>query len=66
METITKIQQRLQDSGYFANDETAQAIRAILGELSKETQILFLTHHPHLIELAQKAVPGDCLVKHML
>jgi MoxR-like ATPase len=30
METITKIQQDLQDIGYFANDETAQAIRAML------------------------------------
>jgi uncharacterized protein YhaN len=48
------------------DDERSQATLSILGELSKETQILFLTHHPHLIELAQQAVPGDCLVKHML
>jgi uncharacterized protein YhaN len=53
-------------SGVNFDDERSQATLSILGELSKETQILFLTHHPHLIELAQQAVPGDCLVKHML
>ncbi|TGO03769.1 hypothetical protein PN36_00530 [Candidatus Thiomargarita nelsonii] len=30
METIDQIQQRLQKSGYFANEETAQAVRAML------------------------------------
>jgi uncharacterized protein YhaN len=53
-------------SGVNFDDERSQATLSILGELSKETQILFLTHHPHLIELSERAVPGDCLVKHML
>jgi len=30
MESIDQIQQRLQNSGYFANEETAQAVRAML------------------------------------
>ncbi len=48
------------------DDERSQATLSILGELSKNRQIIFLTHHPHLIELAQQAVPGDCLVEHRL
>jgi uncharacterized protein YhaN len=48
------------------DDERSQATLSILGELSQNRQIIFLTHHPHLIELAQQAVPGDCLVEHRL
>ncbi|TGO02013.1 hypothetical protein PN36_31985 [Candidatus Thiomargarita nelsonii] len=48
------------------DDERSKATLSVLGELSQRTQILFLTHHPHLVELAQNVVPKACLVKHEL
>jgi len=46
------------------DDERSKATLSVLGELSQRTQILFLTHHPHLVKLAQKVVPKAC--KHEL
>jgi len=48
------------------DDERSKATLSVLGELSKKTQILFLTHHPHLVTLAKKAVPKKLLVMHKL
>jgi len=48
------------------DDERSKATLSVLGELSQRTQILFLTHHPHLVELTQQVVPKACLVKHEL
>jgi uncharacterized protein YhaN len=48
------------------DDERSKATLSVLGELCQRTQILFLTHHPRLVELAQKAVPKKFLVKHQL
>jgi len=36
------------------DDDRATAALNILAELSKKTQVLFLTHHARLVELAQK------------
>jgi uncharacterized protein YhaN len=33
--------------------ERAAAGFAVLGELSRKTQVLFFTHHQHLVEIAQ-------------
>jgi uncharacterized protein YhaN len=48
------------------DDERSSVTLDILGELSQQTQILFLTHHSRLVELAQATVPKEWLVKHQL
>jgi len=48
------------------DDERSKATLEILGELGQKTQILFLTHHPRLVELAQAAVPNEGLIMHRL
>jgi uncharacterized protein YhaN len=48
------------------DDERSQATLSVLGELCQQTQILFLTHHPRLVELAKKEVPSESLVMHRL
>ena len=48
------------------DDERSKATLSVLGELSKKTQILFLTHHPHLVALAKKAVPKKLLMMQQL
>ncbi|GAB4166187.1 MAG: hypothetical protein Fur0039_02770 [Rhodocyclaceae bacterium] len=35
------------------DDDRALATLEVLGELSARTQVLFFTHHEHLVELAQ-------------
>lgn len=44
------------------DDQRAAEALAILGELSEQTQVLFFTHHAHLVELAQKIL-GPTRVK---
>jgi uncharacterized protein YhaN len=48
------------------DDDRSKATLEILGELGQKTQILFLTHHPRLVELAQAAVPNENLIMHHL
>ncbi len=48
------------------DDERAAVALEILGELSRRTQVLFLTHHHRLVELARKAMPADLLTVHHL
>lgn len=48
------------------DDDRSKAAFEVLGELSKKTQVLFLTHHPRLVEIAQAAVPSECLIMHQL
>jgi uncharacterized protein YhaN len=49
----------------FDNARAAAALQA-LAELSKKTQVIFLTHHRHLVELAAKSVSGSILIEHGL
>ena len=35
------------------DDERAAAGLAILGQLAQKTQVLFFTHHQHLVEIAR-------------
>ena len=35
------------------DDERAAAGFTLLGELAKKTQVLFFTHHQHLVDIAQ-------------
>ncbi|MFI5296781.1 MAG: AAA family ATPase [Polyangiales bacterium] len=48
------------------DDERARAALRILGELARRTQVLFFTHHRHLADLAEEAVPEELRVRHDL
>jgi uncharacterized protein YhaN len=48
------------------DDDRAAATFRLLGDLSKQTQIIFFTHHPHLIQIAQQELPNDILFIHRL
>lgn len=48
------------------DDERSAAALSALGELGKQTQIIFFTHHKHLIELAEASVSDEILRIHNL
>ena len=48
------------------DDARASAALGALAELSRRTQVLFFTHHTHLVELARLSVPPDELFVHRL
>ena len=48
------------------DDSRSRATLEVLTELSRKTQVIFFTHHAHLIELAKDTVPGDVLRVHEL
>jgi uncharacterized protein YhaN len=48
------------------DDDRSQAALEAMALLSKETQIIFFTHHQHLVDLAQKSLPADLLQVHPL
>ncbi len=50
---------------HFDDDRSATALAA-LGELGKETQVVFFTHHKHLISLAESSVSDEILRVHEL
>jgi len=50
---------------HFDNERSSAALKAI-GEFAKKTQIIFFTHHNHLVKLAQKVVPKTLLCTHHL
>jgi hypothetical protein len=49
----------------FDNARALAALRA-LADLSKRTQVLFFTHHDHLVDLARSALGDDILFVHHL
>ena len=49
----------------FDDDRAAAALSA-LAELSKKTQVLFFTHHQHLVDLALSKLPRDLIFTHEL
>ncbi|MEF8752695.1 MAG: AAA family ATPase [Accumulibacter sp.] len=48
------------------DDAAAAATFRVLAELSQRTQVLFLTHHEHLLDVASKAVGNDAYRAHQL
>jgi uncharacterized protein YhaN len=48
------------------DDARATATLQALTKLSSKTQIIFFTHHRHLVELAEKNVDSAALIKHNL
>jgi uncharacterized protein YhaN len=49
----------------FDNNRAAAALE-ILADLSARTQVIFFTHHAHLIDLARQSLPDDRVVYHQL
>jgi len=49
----------------FDDQRAAAALRA-LGELSRHTQVIFFTHHQHLVEMAEEHLPAGVLSCHRL
>jgi uncharacterized protein YhaN len=43
------------------DDDRARAGFQVLGELAKSTQVLFFTHHKHLVEIAREVFPASSL-----
>jgi uncharacterized protein YhaN len=48
------------------DDRRAAAALQALAELSKRTQVIFFTHHRHLVELAARHLPASILLEHQL
>ena len=48
------------------NRGRAMATLKVLAALSKKTQVIFFTHHRHLVELAEASIDLGLLVKHTL
>jgi len=48
------------------DDHRSRSTLAVLAEFAAQTQVLFLTHHPRLVDLAREAVPADQLQVHEL
>lgn len=48
------------------DDEAAAATFKVLADLSQRTQVLFLTHHEHLLEVAQAAIGEAAYKPHRL
>lgn len=48
------------------DDPRAEATLGVLTEVARDAQILFFTHHDHMVALAHKAVPADVLSEHKL
>lgn len=48
------------------DDKRAQAALRILADLSSRTQIIYFTHHEHLVDLARASMPADVLCIHTL
>ena len=50
---------------HFDDDRSAAALDT-MGDLAEKTQIIFFTHHQHLVELAKKSLPDEILNVHHL
>ena len=48
------------------DDERSIATLKVLAELSKRTQVIFFTHHQHLVDLAERHLDGETLFVHRL
>jgi len=48
------------------DDERAGAALEVLRRLSEKTQVIFFTHHRHLVDLAAQCIPSPAMVKHVL
>lgn len=66
MELSEPIPLILDDLLVHFDDPRSEATLKVIDTISKKTQILFLTHHSHLVSLAQKALPPNSFQVHTL
>jgi uncharacterized protein YhaN len=50
---------------HFDDQRSIQTLKQLV-RLSDQTQVIFFTHHEHLMELAQSSLPGDKVFFHQL
>ena len=48
------------------DDERAAVALQVLADISRKTQVIFFTHHRHLVELAEKYLNSSVLIKHII
>jgi uncharacterized protein YhaN len=48
------------------DDDRCRVALEVLGDLSRQTQVLLFTHHRHLVRLAEASLPADVLFVHEL
>jgi uncharacterized protein YhaN len=48
------------------DDQRAIAALKVLAELSNKTQVIFFTHHQHLVKLAESTLPDSVCFTHSL
>jgi len=48
------------------DDKRAAAAIEVLGTLSRKVQVIMLTHHEHLVEVARRTTARDVMVEHRL
>ena len=48
------------------DDERSLATLTVLSELSRKTQVIFFTHHRHLVELVEARSPDLAIAQHTL
>ncbi len=46
------------------DDERALAALEVLADLSRKTQVIFFTHHRHIMEMSQRNLPENILYTH--
>lgn len=66
MELSEPIPLILDDLLVHFDDPRSEATLKVIDTISKKTQVLFLTHHSHLVSLAQKALPPNSFQVHTL
>ena len=49
-----------------SDDQRAEATLRELGELSEKVQVVFFTHHRHLVDIAERSIAADTLFVHEL
>ncbi len=66
LQTVEPIPLILDDILINFDDDRSKATMTILADLSRKTQVIFFTHHQHLVDLARSAMGKDKLFTHAL
>lgn len=66
LESHTPVPFLIDDVLITFDDTRAAAALRVLAELSRKTQVVFFTHHEHLLEVARASLPGDMFHVHEL
>jgi uncharacterized protein YhaN len=61
LEENTRLPFVVDDALVNFDDDRARAALRVMGQLASKTQVLFFTHHRHIVDLARSAVDGGIL-----